>query len=186
MNREHILAVLYDLMLTIGGEVKLPDLLTRVLQRLLFHTSFPVGLVVLDQASTEAGVAGSLAACIGDHRLLVRRGETVVLPAALLQGEVALLQAPQPDRGALQKLLDGLARGQGSLAGQPLLAFYCAGRRMHMGDLAREELAGLTELSGCSELAGALSLGEIGSAHAWEYPLFHNAALVCMPWGNKQ
>jgi len=91
MNREHILAVLYDLMLTIGGEVKLPDLLTRVLQRLLFHTSFPVGLVVLDQASTEAGVAGSLAACIGDHRLLVRRGETVVLPAALLQGEVALL-----------------------------------------------------------------------------------------------
>ncbi len=98
---------------------------------------------------------------------------------------LALLQAPQPDRGALQKLLDSLARGPSSLAGRPLLTFYCAGRRMHMGDLARKELAGQTELSGCSELAGALSLGEIGSAHAWEYPLFHNAALVCVPWGNK-
>jgi len=31
-------------------------------------------------------------------------------------------------------------------------------------------------------MAGALSLGEIGSTQAWGYPTFHNAALVCTPW----
>ena len=46
MIREQILAVLYDLTLTIGGEVKVDALLTKVLQRLLFHTSFPAGVVI--------------------------------------------------------------------------------------------------------------------------------------------
>jgi len=41
MNREQILGILYDLSLTIGGELDLDSLLTRTLQRLLFHTSFP-------------------------------------------------------------------------------------------------------------------------------------------------
>jgi hypothetical protein len=44
MNREQILSVLYDLSLTIGGEVDLLSLLRRTLQRLLFHTSFPAAL----------------------------------------------------------------------------------------------------------------------------------------------
>ena len=91
MNREHILSVLYDLTLTIGGEVKLDALLVKVLQRLLYHTSFPVGLVVLDQTASGAGVSGHLAAVIGDHVLSAKRGTNVELPADLLRGSVALL-----------------------------------------------------------------------------------------------
>lgn len=99
---------------------------------------------------------------------------------------LTLLKAPGHDLGSIQKLVDGLVQGNGDLAGRPLLGFYCAGRRMHMGASAPEELAALSTLSGCSALAGALSLGEIGSAHTWDYPLFHNAALVCLPWGRNQ
>ena len=95
MNREHILAVLYDLMLTMGGEVKLADLLTKVLQRLLYHTAFPVGLVLLDQQDEGQGVGCTVTACVGDHRLLARKGERLVLPAELLQGPVALLDDAQ-------------------------------------------------------------------------------------------
>ena len=47
MNRERVLSVLYDLTLTVGSEVRLEALLVRVLQRLLYHTAFPVGLVFL-------------------------------------------------------------------------------------------------------------------------------------------
>jgi len=107
MNREHILAVLYDLMLTMGGEVKLTDLLTKVLQRLLYHTSFPVGVVLLDQEDDALGTACTLAACVGDHRLLARQGERLVLPADLLQGPVALLSEA---RALLHPLLGAESR----------------------------------------------------------------------------
>jgi len=60
-----------------------------------------------------------------------------------------------------------------------LLLFYCAGRRLHFGSYAGNELAGLRAASGSRRLAGALSLGEIGGAGSDTYPLFHNAALVC-------
>jgi PAS domain S-box-containing protein len=91
MNREHILSVLYDLTLTVGSEVRLDALLTRVLQRLLYHTSFPVGLVVLDQVAGANQVRGQLAAVIGDHVLQDQRGRTLELPSALLLGKVELL-----------------------------------------------------------------------------------------------
>ncbi|MDH5527817.1 MAG: FIST C-terminal domain-containing protein [Nitrospirota bacterium] len=66
----------------------------------------------------------------------------------------------------------------------PLMqTFYCAGRRMHLGDAARRELADLHERLKGTRMAGALSLGEIGSEKDGGYPLFHNATLVCMPWG---
>ncbi|WP_204376874.1 hypothetical protein [Aquitalea pelogenes] len=38
MNKDQLLAVLYDLSLTIGREVTVDALLTKVVQRLLFHT----------------------------------------------------------------------------------------------------------------------------------------------------
>lgn len=65
-----------------------------------------------------------------------------------------------------------------------LLAFYCAGRRMHMGeDGMKRELASLVRMTGHARLYGALSLGEIGASVSGGYPLFHNATLVGMPWG---
>jgi hypothetical protein len=98
---------------------------------------------------------------------------------------LALLAAPAVDsRQTLETICDGLAETNGPLAGRDLLLFYCAGRRLHLGvDAARAEIRGLAERSGAAQLAGALSLGEIGSTVEREYPLFHNATLVASLWG---
>lgn len=107
--------------------------------------------------------------CVGD-----------VPPNAML----TLLQAPEVDSGrtvtALAKGIEGL---HGPMAGRDLLTFYCAGRRLHLGEPAAGELAKLRAMSGAAHQAGALSLGEIGSSTEWGYPLFHNATLVCCAWG---
>lgn len=59
--------------------------------------------------------------------------------------------------------------------------FYCAGRRMHLGVQAEHELQLLSQQLGEQSVCGALSLGEI-AATASGYPLFHNAALLGVPW----
>lgn len=41
-------------------------------------------------------------------------------------------------------------------------------------------------LLGTQRLAGALTLGEIGSTNAWGYPMFHNACLVGLTWGRHE
>ncbi|MFV5215482.1 FIST signal transduction protein [Azonexus caeni] len=62
----------------------------------------------------------------------------------------------------------------------PLLTFYCAGRRMHFGPGASEELAELQRSAGTALQLGALSLGEIATDNDLGIPEFHNAALVCL------
>jgi hypothetical protein len=98
---------------------------------------------------------------------------------------LALLEAPPVDsRHTLETICSGLTAGNGPLAGRELLLFYCAGRRLHLGiDAAAAEIQGLAAQSGVATLAGALSLGEIGSTVEREYPLFHNATLVASLWG---
>ena len=44
---ERILSILYEMALTIGSEEQLDPLATRTLQRLLYHTGFPCGLLLL-------------------------------------------------------------------------------------------------------------------------------------------
>ena len=118
---------------------------------------------------------------------------TVRIPVALAEdgalicvGEVppnsvlVLLKADEVDTS---RCVPDLARAL--TAARPvenLLAFYCAGRRMHMGASADREVAQLFAAVGPKTMAGALSLGEIGSRQAWGYPLFHNAALVALDW----
>lgn len=64
-----------------------------------------------------------------------------------------------------------------------VLGFYCAGRLMHLGeDAANAELKTLADALAPTPLAGALSLGEIGCAGQQNYPAFHNATLVAIPW----
>ncbi len=104
-----------------------------------------------------------------------------VPPQALL----TLLAAPAVDSG---QTIDTLMRGLAALAppsgGNELLLFYCAGRRLHLGIQAAERELGLfTSRAHAGQIAGALSLGEIGGATQWDYPLFHNAALVASWWG---
>jgi hypothetical protein len=98
---------------------------------------------------------------------------------------LTLLAAPLVDS---MRTVDTLVRGLGGLAGslarRDLLLFYCAGRRLHLGlPGAEDELRELERRSGAIRLAGALSLGEIGSTSEWAYPLFHNATLLASVWG---
>ena len=124
-------------------------------------------------------------------------GEVVVrIPVALEQdgslfcvGEVpansmlALLQAPAVDsRHTIEQLAQHLQDKFGHCGNRELLTFYCAGRRLHLGDAAQPELEQLLHRTGCACIVGALSLGEIGSLGDVGYPMFHNATLVCRPW----
>ena len=96
---------------------------------------------------------------------------------------LVLLRAPEADAGGcIERLAAQLDQENGTIAGQPLLTFYCAGRRMHLGNAADRELAALSAVTRASTLGGALSLGEIGSTRQTGYPMFHNATLVCTPW----
>ncbi len=108
MNRERILTVLYDLALAIGNEVRLRPLLTRTLQRLMFHTGFPAGLVVCDIQHREAETAleGTLAAAIGQYQLVGRVGERMAFPQALLSGAPELIE----DAGLIHALPGDLHR----------------------------------------------------------------------------
>ncbi|MCK9200437.1 MAG: FIST C-terminal domain-containing protein [Gallionella sp.] len=122
-----------------------------------------------------------------NHEVLVR------IPVALEEdgslfcvGEIpanavlTLLEAPKIDSPyTLQTLVQGLTELDGELADSELLLFYCAGRRLHLGlDAATGELRQFDQLTRAASVAGALSLGEIGSSLQWGYPLFHNATLV--------
>lgn len=94
-----------------------------------------------------------------------------------------LLKAPAAGAdGCIARLADNLRAIHGELSGAQLLTFYCAGRRMHLGHEAEKELLELRAATEVGEMAGALSLGEIGSTVRWGYPMFHNATLVCTPW----
>jgi signal transduction histidine kinase/ActR/RegA family two-component response regulator len=100
VQRERVLTVLYDLALAIGGEVQLDALLTRTLQRILLHTGFPVGVVLLNLAEDDNWVEADLAASVGSADLATRRGARLRLPADLARGAAALLD----DAGLLAAL----------------------------------------------------------------------------------
>lgn len=87
-----------------------------------------------------------------------------------------LLKAPMlADSNCVSKLVELIGHDRET----PLLAFYCAGRRMHFGDEAAEELQALLEKSGATSMIGALSLGEISTDNELGIPQFHNAAMLC-------
>lgn len=97
---------------------------------------------------------------------------------------LVVLEAPKVDSAlTLQALSDGLSGLNGGSAGEEVVLFYCAGRRMHMGmEAAAQELLGFAQATQAAKVGGALSLGEIGGSTLWGYPLFHNATLVTTLW----
>ncbi len=121
MEQGHILSILYEMALAIGGEVSVKPLLAKMLQRLLYHTSFPAGFVCLGEPFPEADSAGMvetrLDAAIGDYGLTTLVGQTLRLPARLLlggaeRGENAALLAALPEQvsrytGYLRLPIDG-------------------------------------------------------------------------------
>ena len=89
MLQQDILPVLYDLSVTIGGEIKLKSLLTRTLQRLLYHTSFSAGFVCLDMPSCtdpDATRLVRMAAAVGDFDLITIIDKDTELPCELVYG----------------------------------------------------------------------------------------------------
>ncbi len=134
--------------------------------------NFPFGILRADgEVQVRIPVAldeGGAIVCVGE-----------IPPASVL----ALLDA----RGKEQDAVVRLAARLGEMAGtgariDDLLVFYCAGRRLQMGQAAEAELRRLAELTNPSGSFGALTLGEIGTSRAGGYPLFHNATIVGMPW----
>lgn len=97
---------------------------------------------------------------------------------------LTLLESPTVDSDeTLQVLTEGLSALNGDSANTLLLLLYCAGRRMHLGsDAATLELQKFTAATQAAQIAGALSLGEIGGSTVHGYPLFHNATLVATSW----
>ena len=97
---------------------------------------------------------------------------------------LTLLKSPAVDsQETLEVLTDGLAALNGDRTGSELLLFYCAGRRMHLGLApATSELTAFAACTKAAQVAGALSLGEIGGSTLHGYPLFHNATLVAAGW----
>lgn len=97
---------------------------------------------------------------------------------------LTLLEAPSVDtQETMRVLLDGMTALNGSPAGTELLLFYCAGRRLHLGiEQASAELREFYTRTAAQQVAGALSLGEIGSSTVGGYPLFQNATLVASKW----
>ena len=137
-----------------------------------YAVHFPVGIL---RANGEVVVRIPVA--LADDGSLVCIGE---IPENSM---LILLQAPAAGaHGCIARLADNLRAIHGELNGAQLLTFYCAGRRMHLGDEAESELLELRAATDVGEMAGALSLGEIGSTVRWGYPMFHNATLVCTPW----
>ncbi len=91
-HEQQILTILYSITLAIGGEVSVKPLLTKTLQQLLYHTSFPAGLIFLDLPpdSGATTVAVKLETVIGDYELSASIGHTLTLPSALLRGGAEL------------------------------------------------------------------------------------------------
>lgn len=138
-----------------------------------YAVHFPVGILrasrdVVVRIPVALNDDGSIL-CVGE---VPENAVLTLLQAPGVQGSQCVNQLVQALRGG--PLRDGQH--------QDLLTFYCAGRRLHLGEAARIELAELQALTGAGVMGGALSLGEIGCIGHRGYPTFHNATLVCTPW----
>jgi PAS domain S-box-containing protein len=114
IDRERNLIVLYDLALAIGGETTASGLMENMLQRLLFHTGYPVGIIAKRlswDASPPMGLAPVLIeAVIGDNKLAENEGKIIGLPPDILSQTGIATTAPQtlvhfPSRKAFSQAL---------------------------------------------------------------------------------
>jgi PAS domain S-box-containing protein len=97
VNAELITAVLYDMALVVGGELTLRPLLVKTLQRLMYHTSFPVGMVLLGApraGPAEDEIETRLEVAIGDFELSAHAGANLLLPRALAVGPPGMADDP--------------------------------------------------------------------------------------------
>ena len=90
MDRTRILGLLYELALEMGAQTRVKPLISKTLQRLMFHTSFPCGIYAsfnaADQNATDSSVLVRIERVLGNHRLAQQEGEAMLLPEQLVQG----------------------------------------------------------------------------------------------------
>ncbi|HHQ4772449.1 TPA: HD domain-containing phosphohydrolase [Aeromonas veronii] len=91
MNNDHAMAIVCDLALCIGREVTLDALLTKVVQRFMFHCATPVGVVLQQQREGY-----ELLKVIGDDQLSRHSGSLLSLPAWIVEGDQCALQTTLP------------------------------------------------------------------------------------------
>ena len=125
--------------------------------------------------------------------LMRANGELLIRIPVAVDEEGALFCVGEVPEGALLTIAHGVEAGNldtvsklmahyQQLQAESGLFFFCAGRRMHLGNEgATLELSLLVAALVDQPVLGALTLGEIGNSTAGGYPLFHNAALVALP-----
>ena len=96
MKPEQIITVLYDLALTTSGETRVKPLLSKMLQRLLYHTSFPCGFFFsytnpanLENGDPEIEVLAETTLC--SKHLNIQEGQNFKLPRILNDNNSALI-----------------------------------------------------------------------------------------------
>jgi len=86
MKRTRILNILYDLSSTIGGEVSLRPLMVKTLQRLMYHTNFSCGLILMNTESDDPETL-KLEMAIGDKFSIEKIGSEFQIPLRKIGGE---------------------------------------------------------------------------------------------------
>jgi PAS domain S-box-containing protein len=92
MNREQILQILYEMALVTGGETHVEPLITKTLQRLLYHTAFPCGVFLSDIKKLKTGEHKcKLEQVVGCGKLLNQKGNTLTLTKEFIHGSQTAL-----------------------------------------------------------------------------------------------
>ncbi|OIO68839.1 MAG: hypothetical protein CO186_08205 [Zetaproteobacteria bacterium CG_4_9_14_3_um_filter_49_83] len=87
MKQEHILSVLYDLTIVIGGENKVEPLVSKFIQKLMFHTGYSVGIYFSLQSSDKEPEQQTyrITSMIGGNASLPKIGYVISFPAEFAQ-----------------------------------------------------------------------------------------------------
>lgn len=134
-----------------------------------YAVHFPFGLV------TTMDILVRIPIGLGDDGSIVCIGEIAA------NSMLRLLKAPELSESLCAQDIAVMLKSRSSGANtKSLLTFYCAGRRLHFGTDAVQEVLQINGATGHLPMYGALSLGEIDTLDDFDYPRFHNAAVVCM------
>lgn len=110
MDKQSILPILYDLAVTIGEQTSLKPLLTRTLQRFLYHTSFPAGFISLSRSpepSPPGQISITIDTAVGDFNLVNTIGQSISVPEELLATAPAELDKQREILARFEKIQGG-------------------------------------------------------------------------------
>lgn len=92
MNREHILTILYDITSTLSGEVHVEPLLTKMLQRLMFHSGCSAAVVLLNVPTEQMQIAS----VVGDAELAMHVGDSIAVSDGCLRWDSHYEESVEP------------------------------------------------------------------------------------------